>query len=470
MKINLKFPTVGPIVGYTNGISSRIWFRGDMDVKDNTACQRCFGAVIFRKKGTKGWLNPIINKMSPNFDMTAVFVLSGLEPETDYEYKTGWFFADADYENLSKIPSDLFKWHKDSWVFRSGSSNPSASRSYVVGSCRYLLRLFGLDIFDDRGDKVFRSILGQINNGRRVDALLMIGDQIYADDLYFLSSDTRFSQFVKRYQNVFSQPYIRELMACTPTYMILDDHEIENNWPANASPADRFTLYPHAIHSYQIYQSSHSPLFNVSATGRIEGTPSHFWYSFTDGCADWFVTDSRTERIVVGDRKRMLKDEQLQALFKWLDEDSGKVKFIVTSVILFPDVSSNRDDSWGAYPEQREQILDHIRIKNIQKVIFISGDMHCSFTAELRIDFNADFLIHQVVSSSFFWPYPHMEKGDVIEDKLITGAQAPYKAKLSSPIHTTDNFVRLDVSSDTVTVSFFERKGTQLGAPVLLVF
>lgn len=78
MKINLKSPTVGPIVGYTNSVSSRIWFRGDMDVKDNAACQRCFGAVSYRKKGTKKWLKPVINKMSPNFDMTAVFVLSDL--------------------------------------------------------------------------------------------------------------------------------------------------------------------------------------------------------------------------------------------------------------------------------------------------------------------------------------------------------------------------------------------------------
>jgi alkaline phosphatase D len=72
-------------------------------------------------------------------------------------------------------------------------------------------------------------------------------------------------------------------MGRVPTYMVLDDHEIEYNWPSKATQKDLVMLYPHAIHSYQIYQCSHSPLFGLDENNRLNGTPDYFWYSFQDG-------------------------------------------------------------------------------------------------------------------------------------------------------------------------------------------
>ena len=57
----------------------------------------------------------------------------------------------------------------------------------------------------------------------------MCGDQIYADDLNVGFPAWQLEHYNLRYRVAFSQPFIRELMARVPTFMILDDHEIEDN-------------------------------------------------------------------------------------------------------------------------------------------------------------------------------------------------------------------------------------------------
>lgn len=468
--MKLSEPTVGPIVGYTTASQSRIWFRGQFEALGESGYRRCFGALRWRRKGERKWSGPIVNKMSPNFDMSCVMAPGPLMAETDYEYQVGWVTLDASLEKLVAMQASLLEWPDTLYTFRSASSADERPRSYVVGSCRYLLKTFFGDIFDDRGDKIFKSIDEQSRQSP-IDGVMMVGDQIYADDLNFLSPDTCLPEFLKRYRTVFSQENIRRLMARVPTYMILDDHEIEDNWPAKASEQDRLRLYPQAIHAYQIYQCSHSPLFTADTDGRIDGILQKFWYSFSDGCADCFVLDARTERLIGPSRQRMLKEEQMQALLAWLADGSGRVKLVVSSVPVAPDFSADGDDKWGAFPDQRDRILDHIAGLPGLKVVFISGDVHCSFTAEIRVKGRARPIAHQVVASSFFWPYPHMDEGDLVLDKpLISGGGKSYTAKITSPLHSLDNFARLDIAPEGVTVAFFARKGERLGEAVVLPF
>ena len=73
---------------------------------------------------------------------------------------------------------------------------------------------------------------------------MMVGDQIYADDLRSVAPDKTLTQFYERYRSAFSQEHIRELMGRVPTYMTLDDHEIEDNWPERASERDWKTPVP----------------------------------------------------------------------------------------------------------------------------------------------------------------------------------------------------------------------------------
>ncbi len=302
--------TVGPIVGATSANSVRIWGRGKLEItrssKDTSGVgnsifswislellnrgtlvpRRCFGVARLRPVSAAKFSEPKFLKMNPNFDMTGVVVFSDLLPETQYEYQIGWFFSELELESFT--PDSPLNWSQiNSYKFTTASANNLRSRSFIFGSCRYLLRLFGGSWFDDRGDKIFRTILEQINRESTINQLLMVGDQIYADDLNVVQSDTSLDEYNRRYQDVFSQPFIRELMSSVPTYMTLDDHEIEDNWPSNSSQKDWVTKYPAAIHSYLTYQLSHSPLFEISGH-RITGVPTKLWYNYSDGCSDFF--------------------------------------------------------------------------------------------------------------------------------------------------------------------------------------
>lgn len=469
MKLNL--PTVGPILGYTTSSQCRIWFRGEYESLGNTSYRRCFGVLRYRKQGEAKWSAPLINKMSPNFDVTCVLSPSGLMPRTGYEYQVGWLHLEAELENMAGIGEELFEWPDKHHFFYSGTDNLNEKRSYVVGSCRYLLKTCVGDVFDDRGDKIFKSISDQ-HAFNPIAGLLMIGDQIYADDLNFISQDTKLPEFLSRYRTVFSQENIRNLMSTVPTYMILDDHEIEDNWPSKSCNQDKVVLYPNAIHAYQIYQCSHSPLFDAKLDGRIEGILQKFWYSFTDGCADWFVMDSRTERFISKSRRNMVNQMQLDALFKWLEEGDNRVKMIVTSVPFAPDLDNDASDKWGAFPEQRTQILEFLAKMRSSKVVFVSGDVHCSFTAKIFMQGRDAPLAYQIVSSSFFWPYPHMHKGEFIQNQplITTTPDSPFFADITSDVYSEDNFARLDISKEEIIVSFFERKGSALGPPYHLKF
>lgn len=464
--MNIQPPTVGPIVGYTPADQVRIWLRGDFQSTPD-GYRRCFGVAHLKGPNDTKFGPPRYIKLAPYFDMTGVCAFTQLQPETPYDYEAGWFFAETELDNLDETQE--LNWSKAvTGSFRTGTDDDSKIRSYVIGSCRYLLKLFGGLIFDERGDKTFSSILGQIKD-RPVDGLIMVGDQIYADDLNFLSPDVGVDQFLERYRATFSQPNLRQLMSQVPTYMILDDHEIEDNWPSKATDKDRVILYPSAMHSYQIYQCSHSPLFGLDQQNRVTGTPDRFWYVFQDGCCDWFVMDVRTERSWAEDvnQRRIISDEQMTALLKWLSDGSGLVKMIVSSVPFFPDLKSDSEDKWTGFVAERTKILDFIFEKKIRKVVFVSGDVHCSMSAELRTSQDPDFKVISIISSSFFWPYPHMDPGGfVLTGKIKSNSANEYVVDSPSEVFSTDNFGRVDVAPEAITVSFFQRKGDALGQPV----
>lgn len=458
MKMKLRPLTVGPIVGETTPRRARIWGRGEAQVVDDRP-RRCFGAVRVRKVGTKTWGKPQFFKMNPNFDLTGLAILAELTPETKYEYEVGTYFSDVELGDA--VVSEIDWGQASKGGFKTASENDRKPRTLVIGSCRYLLKTFLGSFFDDRGDKTFRSVLRQMDDdGVEIDQLIMMGDQIYADDLNVFNPDKTVRQFYRRYQDAFAQPHIRELMSRVPTYMTLDDHEIEDNWPAEATEKDWKTLFPIAIHAFQAYQLSHSPNIPIQR-GRLVGTPDHFWYDYTDGCCDVFVTDSRTERYL-GDaygRREMISRQQMKKLKSWLKDGSGRVKIVVTSVPFVPDSASEENpDKWSGFQEQRQEILRHIERHQVQKVVFFSGDVHASFSGELVSPSNLKIVT--VVSSAFFWPYPHPSARRFrLKGEIDGGSEGVFKLENFTNVVSDDNFSRVRVTPTKIEVNVFGRKG-----------
>jgi len=384
-------------------------------------------------------------------------ILDRLVPETHYEYQMGFFFSEGEMGDIEFRNSD---WTNISGGhFLTASGNNRKSRTLVIGSCRYLLKTFLGDFFDNRGDKTFRSILKQIKNGTEIHQLIMMGDQIYADDLNVFNPDKTIAQFYQRYRDAFSQKYIRRLMSQIPTYMTLDDHEIEDNWPSMADQQDWKTLFPNAIHAYQTYQLSHSPTIPVRGR-RLVGTLNHLWYKYSDGCCDIFVTDSRTERYFNSDGESgILGPDQIRALKRWLKDGSGRVKIIVTSVPFVPDSASDESqDKWAGFQRQRIELLEHIERNQIRKVVFFSGDVHASLSIELISP--SKVKIVSVVSSAFFWPYPHPSSSHFRTTGTIDGGNAgQFRLANSSRVVGDDNFTKININPNQMEVEVFERKG-----------
>ena len=153
MNVKVYPLTVGPILGATTGNSARVWGRGILE-QTGDGPRRCFGVARVRPATSSHFRQPLFFKMNPNFDMTGIVLFEDLLPEKEYEYEMGSFFSELDLDTLP--PDYPLDWSAiEPVAFRTAAGDYSRPRSFVFGSCRYLLRLFGGSWFDQRGDKTF---------------------------------------------------------------------------------------------------------------------------------------------------------------------------------------------------------------------------------------------------------------------------------------------------------------------------
>ena len=453
-------PTIGPIIGHVTTDHARLFIRGDR--QDNATV---FAGIRYRPADTQQWSNGIFAKLSERRNMSEVFALNNLSSDTEYEYQAGWFSPMNPVHTQDSVAELPLQWPREIYRLRTRSTAKHA-RAYIVGSCRYLRMTAGIASLPQLGDRIFASI-NQLIEGAQppISATLMTGDQIYVDDMNLFAPDREYKDILSKYRAAFSQPNIKRLMSSTSTYMILDDHEIEDNWPANASKSDS-ALYRNAMAAYELYQASHSPVHPLTTNGQINrAVLEHYWYQFSDGDIEWFVTDSRTRRNLSPEDRRILDEAQEHALLKWLINSPARVKFVVTSVMFYPDRKQPDGDAWQAFPEQRLRILETLRTRRIKNVVFVSGDVHGSLTARLTHSEDPDFEVHTIVSSplcnSKLLPYAKASTF-MLDQPLVRTATGDYRHELTSTVVSEDNFAHVVVEADQILVNYHDRDGKQL--------
>ena len=453
-------PTIGPIIGHVTTDHARLFIRGDH--QDNATV---FAGIRYRPADTQQWSNGIFAKLSDLRDMSEVFALNNLSSDTEYEYQAGWFSPMNPVHTQDSVAELPLQWPREIYRLRTRST-AMHPRAYIVGSCRYLRMTAGVASLPQLGDRIFASI-NQLIEGAQppISATLMTGDQIYVDDMNLFAPDREYKDILSKYRAAFSQPNIKRLMSSTSTYMILDDHEIEDNWPANASKSDS-ALYRNAMAAYELYQASHSPVHPLTTNGQINrAVLEHYWYQFSDGDIEWFVTDSRTRRNLSPGDRRILDEAQEHALLEWLISSPARVKFVVTSVMFYPDRKRLGDDAWQAFPEQRLRLLETLRTRRIKNVVFVSGDVHGSLTARLTHSEDPDFEVHTIVSSplcnSKLLPYAKASTF-MLDQPLVRTATGDYRHELTSTVVSEDNFAHVVVEADQILVNYHDRDGKQL--------
>ena len=516
----LREAHLGPIVGHVTDTTARIWIRaGDLEERGPRGDddRRTLGVIGIRREDAEEYAAEDVHyfRLKREFDRTGAFTFGAdgglgedaqpsapLEAGTRYVVRVGTLTVDDPDDNaisvhnshlVNRLPGadvwidDLNALRRDvsEASFKTCSATPADDDdfAFLLGSCRYP----GFGWFKRYSDRIFgpmrEEALGEL--GRPSSKfVLMVGDQIYADlmnrKIPVGRADT-FEEFQERYRSAFESPKMRQLLRSVPTYMILDDHEIEDNWSQDRISTDHGRhLFNFAISAYMSYQWLHGP--------RNYGR--HLFYSFEADGYPFFVLDTRTQRFM-DDRLDDLEDNhllgrpslheqepsQLDLLLEWLARqhcEKGDVpKFIVSSSVFVPNPIPAREgrkgsvtqkvewkeksDSWPAFPTTRRAILKKIVESRIQNVVFLSGDIHCSNVAELRFEGleNGDRLrSFSITSSALHWPFPFAD-GDpagFVHDSKAKGQEDTFKVSEDVTMDyrawnftQEDNFCRIDV-------------------------
>lgn len=247
---------LGPLLRYVSDTEATIWLETDR------ACQV-----------------EILGSRARTFEVAghhyALVVLSGLRPGTSYEYQVALDGAVRWPEPGSGFPPSTLRTldvrRPVRLVFGScRTAQPPAPRRGLArlrpdkGPGPDALRAYALDLREQPA-------------GQRPDVLLLIGDQVYADEV---GPQTRaflqrrrdpsqppgdqvadFTEYCFLYREAWSEPAVRWLLSVVPTAMVFDDHDVHDDWNISAAWRREFRAQPWwrariggAFLSYWIYQ------------------------------------------------------------------------------------------------------------------------------------------------------------------------------------------------------------------------
>jgi len=142
------------------------------------------------------------------------------------------------------------------------------------------------------------------------------------------------------------------------------------------------------------------------------------WYTLPEG---FFIADTRTERTPrtaeTIKTARIMSETQFDAILSWLGgQPAGRPKFIACPSILLPrrlrtgrgEAAALRSDAWDGYPWSLNRLLACIVERQIEHVVFLSGDEHlsCIVKAQITAENGKSMEILSVHSSALYAPYP----------------------------------------------------------------
>jgi hypothetical protein len=219
--------------------------------------------------------------------------------------------------------------------------------------------------------------------------MLMLGDQIYADARAGLfDSASEIERLVPRYRQAFGSAGFRALASRLPMAMILDDHEIDDNWSGEAlnTSAGR-QRRKNALRAYEAFQRSHGPAQPSNGSGDAYFEHDGAWF---------FLLDTRTARRRTGRHPRLMRMRQWLSLYRALKEAQrlapDQPKFICSGSVLAPGLVEGEGcypprsvDTWQLSPRERGLLLAMLGRLQVRHVVLLSSDYHCSAVAQLRL-------------------------------------------------------------------------------------
>jgi hypothetical protein len=326
---------LGPLLRHVDPVSATVWVETD---------RACEVTVLGRRART----------FRVNGHHYALVLVEGLEPGSTTPYQVHLDGAQVWPPSHSAFPPSRIRTAGRPGPFR-----------LAFGSCRYATPTTA-DVRDaippDALDSFARRMT-EMPEDRWPDALVLLGDQVYADELTPSTTEwvsrrrdlsqppgaqaADFEEYTRLYMESWTDPQVRWLLSNVPSSMVFDDHEMIDDW--NTSAAWRAEVTPTGwwkrriaggLVSYWVYQhlgnlspnelaedpqwqeiqrigdGDAGPLLDAMAhIADVEPASRRWSYVRHWGPARLIMVDSRAGRVLdEGDRKILDDDE-----FDWVD-------------------------------------------------------------------------------------------------------------------------------------------------------
>lgn len=275
-----------------------------------------------------------------------------------------------------------------------------------------------------------------------VPFVLMMGDQMYADDpaefslydrhyfreQYFreihpadrtslleCSAEEVRAMFQRRYRIFWASERFTRIQRAFACYPMIDDHEIIDNFgthPAHATPRWR-SVREGSLDAAYDYQLS-----RVLPPRPGGGRPDAFDHGFVWGPAAVWVMDVRSQRRTSGGRTRVFTEAQLDAFSEFLARHAHLPLQVVTVPIPLAFIEgvvadavgqllgkgSDVHERWShsSSVDARDRwvgiLLEHARAFPRRRIVLLGGDVHTG--SAFTLDFGGGVQMHQLTSSA----------------------------------------------------------------------
>ena len=283
------------------------------------------------------------------------------------------------------------------WWQRWTGTAVSAPVSWLAFSCRWP----GTPFESQAVDAVAQHMLTHVTDPQLpVDALVMLGDQIYADATANMMKTRETDEVLAgMYRDAWGGPHARALLASLPSYCVVDDHEYGDNWSGSVDVmADSaFVNGFEAAMAYQWRLRDGPPRLHQSTPSIGKDGVTGFWGPFQVGGIPFFGADTRSER-TLRDRQNWRKQTmvgaaQMAAIKAWLKACgdgpkvlcSGSVFGFVDRELVDAPCACATADSWSGYPATWRELARFVVEEQIHNLVFLSGDYHFSGITEMKI-------------------------------------------------------------------------------------
>jgi phosphodiesterase/alkaline phosphatase D-like protein len=290
------------IVGHTTNSSTMLWFC----LQNANQRGGTFECILSTSKEELAVnVNPhpysTLEKTFPiNIDFeksnTATIEINDLRPNTKYYYKLREIHSSLKFPITSGEPvlnknislptsseTDTSTWNVVD--IATGSfltvKDDKTSLDFMFASCHDPFKINDGETENDVYNRW--KVLVNYTEITPIDMLLLIGDQIYGDDLE--RESTWLDAYSNAYRLFWHNENMRNVLRRIPTYMIFDDHDVHDDW--GTVDFNDPTRINEALRAYRIFQQAHNP-------GGYNS--ENFFYSIKKGPASFFVIDGRNQR------------------------------------------------------------------------------------------------------------------------------------------------------------------------------